>query len=88
MEVPDKTWAVQDAKARLSELLDGLSRGPQMITKHGTETAVVISVAEWRRLKAAARPSLKDLLLSDVGRGELNIPPRGDMRFRKPVELE
>jgi len=88
MEFLDKTWRVQDAKARFSELLEAsVKRGPQMVTKHGAETAVVISVTEWRRLQAAARPSLKALLLSEKARGELNIPPRSDMRFRPPVDL-
>ena len=89
MEFFDKTWRVQDAKARFSELLEAsVKHGPQMVTKHGAETAVVISVAEWRRLQANARPSLKELLLSEKARGDLNIPPRSDMRFRKPVEFD
>ncbi|NWG76071.1 MAG: type II toxin-antitoxin system Phd/YefM family antitoxin, partial [Rubrivivax sp.] len=63
------TWAVQDAKARFSELLDRcLAEGPQMVTRRGTEAAVLVPVDEWRRLRAAARPSLKDLLLSDEAR--------------------
>lgn len=89
MEFLDKTWRVQDAKARFSELLDAsVKHGPQMVTKHGAETAVVISVAEWRRLQAAARPSLKSWLLSDKARGDLNIPSRSDMSFRPPVEFD
>ena len=35
-----RTWPVQDAKARFSELLDAcLAEGPQMLTRRGTETA-------------------------------------------------
>jgi hypothetical protein len=30
----------------------------------------------WRRLQHMARPGLKELLLSDEARGELNIPSR------------
>jgi antitoxin Phd len=72
------TWAVQDAKARFSEFLDAcLAEGPQMVTKRGTEAAVLVPVQEWRRLQAASRPSLKQLLLSASVRGELNIPVRG-----------
>ena len=59
-----KTWPVQDAKARFSEFLEAcIADGPQMVTKRGTEAAVLVPVAEWKRLQAAARPSLKDLLL-------------------------
>lgn len=78
------TWPVQDAKARFSEFLDAcLTEGPQMVTRRGTEAAVLIPVQEWKRLQAAARPSLKQLLLSDQARHELRIPPRGQARRRQ-----
>ena len=55
-----QVWPVQDAKARFSEFLDScLAEGPQMVTRRGVEAAVLIPVQEWRRLQAAARPSLK-----------------------------
>lgn len=72
------TWPVQDAKARFSEFLEAcLVEGPQMVTKRGAEAAVLVPVQEWRRLQSAARPSLKQLLLTDSGRAELNVPARG-----------
>ncbi|HRP96625.1 MAG TPA: type II toxin-antitoxin system Phd/YefM family antitoxin [Rhodocyclaceae bacterium] len=78
------TWPVQDAKARFSELLDAcLSEGPQMVTRRGAETAVLVPVHEWRRLQSAARPSLKQLLLSEQARAEVLAPPRGRARRRK-----
>jgi len=83
-----KVWPVQDAKARFSELLDAcVNEGPQVVTRRGTETAVLVPIAEWKRLKRAARPSLKDLLMSDVGRADFNLPLRGRAKRRKSVEL-
>lgn len=80
------TWPVQDAKARFSEFLDAcLLEGPQMVTRRGAEAAVLVPVQEWRRLQLAARPSLKQLLLSTEARAELNIPARGHAR-RRTVE--
>lgn len=80
-----QAWPVQDAKARFSEFLDAcIADGPQLVTKRGAEAAVLVPVGEWRRLQAAARPGLKQLLLSDEGRGQLLIPPRGSARRRKP----
>jgi antitoxin Phd len=80
-----KAWPVQDAKARFSELLKAsLTEGPQMVTLRGVETAVLITVEEWRSLRERARQSLKELLLSQEGRGELNIPQRGRLRRRLP----
>jgi prevent-host-death family protein len=77
------TWPVQDAKARFSEFLDAcLVEGPQMVTRRGAETAVLVPVQEWRRLRSAAQPSLKQLLLSDRARAELNVPARGQAKRR------
>ncbi len=82
-----QTWPVQDAKSRFSEFLERcLSEGPQVVTKRGAEAAVLVSVDEWRRLQAAARPSLKQLLLSDAGRGELPVRARGTSRRRHTPE--
>ncbi|MBI1890983.1 MAG: type II toxin-antitoxin system Phd/YefM family antitoxin [Burkholderiales bacterium] len=77
-------WPIQDAKARFCEFLEAcLSEGPQMVTKRGAEAAVLVPVQEWRRLQSAARPSLKQLLLSNAARTELVIPQRGHAKRRK-----
>lgn len=77
------TWPVQDAKARFSEFLDAcLAEGPQMVTRRGAEAAVLVPVQEWRRLQSAARPSLKQLLLSDQARSELVVRARGQAKRR------
>jgi prevent-host-death family protein len=82
------TWPVQDAKARFSEMLDAcLKDGPQLVTRRGTDAAMLVPVAEWKRLTAEARPSLKALLMSDIGRTELNIPARGQATRRAATEL-
>lgn len=79
-------WPVQDAKARFSELLDAcVSEGPQLVTRRGAETAVLVPIGEWLRLQAAARTSLKQLLLSESARTDQLAPPRGRAR-RRPVE--
>src|SRR4051794_19164196 len=82
-EIAMNTWPVQDAKARFSELIDAcINEGPQLVTRRGAETAVLIPIAEWKRLSNAARPSLKTLLLSDCGRADLDLPARGFARRR------
>ncbi|NOT65360.1 MAG: type II toxin-antitoxin system Phd/YefM family antitoxin [Methylotenera sp.] len=80
------TWPVQDAKARFSEFLDAcITDGSQLVTRRGVETAVLVPIAEWKRLTQAASPTLKTLLLSGVARGDLNIPPRGKAKRRAPT---
>jgi prevent-host-death family protein len=49
-----------------------MAQGPQIVTKRGVEAAVLVPVEVWHRLQNAARPSLKQLLLSDVARAEFN----------------
>jgi antitoxin Phd len=84
-----KSWPVQDAKARFSEMLDTcLTEGPQLITKRGADAAVLVPVKDWQMLKRAAKPTLKALLLANVARGELNVPERGDKRRRAPPDLD
>ena len=76
-------WPVQDAKAKFSQLLEKtLEEGPQIVSRRGVETAVLVPIGEWRRL-CAAKPSLKDLLLSDELRTEIPVSPRGKRRRRK-----
>ncbi|MCE2981591.1 MAG: type II toxin-antitoxin system Phd/YefM family antitoxin [bacterium] len=82
-----ESWPVQDAKARFSERLDAcLNGGPQLVTRRGVEAAVLVPVKEWRRLQSAARPSIKQLLLSDEARHEFRLPDRGSARRRTPVD--
>ncbi|MGA3130323.1 MAG: type II toxin-antitoxin system Phd/YefM family antitoxin [Terracidiphilus sp.] len=56
-------WQVQEAKMRLSQVIEeAQSKGPQMITRHGVDRAVVISIDEFRSL-TASKPDLRTYLL-------------------------
>ena len=60
--VPDH-WQIQEAKQRFSEMIRAVaSQGPQVITRHGEDIAVVIDVSEFHRLTRAA-VNLTDVLL-------------------------
>ena len=83
------SWQVQDAKARFSEFLDAtIKKGPQVVTRRGIETAVLVPIEEWNRLQRAARPSLKTLLLTADARFEDLIPERHKLRRRKILDLK
>ena len=78
-----KTWTVRDAKARFCELLSAsVEDGPQIITRRGVETAVLVSAAQWRKTERAARPTLKELLLAPEPCVEHLAPPRRRQRYR------
>jgi len=82
-----RSWSVQDAKARFSEFLDTcLREGPQLVTRRGTQAAVLVPADQWLRLATTARPTLKELLLTDEARIDLRVPTRGRLRRRAPAE--
>ena len=84
-----KKWPVQDAKSKFSEFLDTtLAEGPQIVTKRGVETAVLLPIEQWRRLELMTRLDLKELLLASEARTEHLTPPRRQYRRRTPLVME
>jgi prevent-host-death family protein len=82
-----RSWQLQEAKARFSAFLEASLRdGPQVVTRRGVEMAVLVPIAEWRRLELGARPSIKRVLLEDGPRWE--PPPRRRYKRREPPALE
>lgn len=83
-------WQLQDAKAKFSEVVDAtLKKGPQIITRRGVETVVLLTINEWERLKQNARPTALDVLLGPGPRWDDDfIPPRPRLRRRKPPVFE
>jgi prevent-host-death family protein len=64
----NQTWSLQDARSRLSAVVEAARRGePQVITKRGAPAVVVLAADEYARLKALEErraPSLVDHLLA------------------------
>jgi prevent-host-death family protein len=82
-------WQVQEAKARFSEFLDAtLRKGPQIVTRRGVETAVLVPIDEWKRLQGERRPNWKDVLLDPEPKFELEPAPRSRFRLNRTVEFE
>jgi len=76
-------WQVYDAKARFSELLNAaLKDGPQVVTRRGVETAVLVPIDEWKRLKSEKRESIKDPLLDPNGPHDIPMVPRARIKLR------
>jgi prevent-host-death family protein len=51
---PRGHWQRQEAKQHFSELIRSVeTEGPQVVTRHGEEVAVVVGIAEYRRLRGA-----------------------------------
>jgi prevent-host-death family protein len=83
------SWQVYDAKARFSELLDAaLKDGPQVVTRRGVETAVLVPIDEWKHLKDRARLSIPDPLLDPNAPHDIPLPPRRPVLKLRPVSFD
>jgi prevent-host-death family protein len=66
-------WQLQEAKQRFSEVVRHARHdGPQVVTKHGEDVAVIMDIDEYRRLSGSL-PDFKDFLLAAPDLGELDI---------------
>jgi prevent-host-death family protein len=72
-------WQVQEAKQRFSEVLRAAQAGePQIVTKHGEEVAVVIHIAEYRRLRGESVGFMDYLRIDPSVDVDLEIDRSGD----------
>jgi prevent-host-death family protein len=64
MSSPERShWQIQEAKQRFSEVIRAVAReGPQIITRHGEDVAVIVDIAEYRRLTGPAADVRRVLL--------------------------
>lgn len=75
-------WQLQDAKARLSELIKSAHHeGPQQVTVRGKPSAIVISVEEYEAMKRQ-RPRFVDLMQSSPMVGVELVIERSDSLTR------
>ncbi|GAA3173409.1 type II toxin-antitoxin system Phd/YefM family antitoxin [Nonomuraea roseoviolacea] len=72
-------WQLQEAKQRFSEVVRRAhDEGPQIVTRHGEDVAVIIDMAEYRRLKGD-EPDFKEFLLSAPDLTELDLTRSKDL---------
>ncbi|RYH67276.1 MAG: type II toxin-antitoxin system Phd/YefM family antitoxin [Alcaligenaceae bacterium] len=77
-------WTVAGAKARLSEVIERAQTDPQIITRHGRPSVVVVSADEWAR-KTIRKGSLAEFLMASPLRGsDLEL----DKRDEQPRDLD
>ncbi|MFL6127940.1 MAG: type II toxin-antitoxin system Phd/YefM family antitoxin [Mycobacteriales bacterium] len=79
-------WQLQEAKQRFSELVrSARSDGPQFVTKHGDEVAVVLDIREYRRLQGGSR-DFKEFLRAGPDLEALDI--RRSREVARPIDLD
>jgi antitoxin Phd len=81
-------WKLEDAKARLSELVRlAREQGPQRVTVYGRDAVVVISAEDYARVAPVReQPSLHGLLAESPLR-DLRISPARERSPVREVEL-
>lgn len=78
-----RTWQLQEAKSRFSELVDPtLAEGPQVVTRRGAEVVVVVAAPEYRRQQGA--PSLL-AVLNNAPRAKPDDKPLDLARDPEPI---
>ena len=85
------TWQLQQTQFR-DVVATARKSGPQIVSDDGVETAVVLSIEEWKRLNpqpAPAKAGTKTALeiLQSGPRGTFPLPDRHDVRVRKVEPL-
>ena|SRR5690349_16244473 len=85
--LPDH-WQIQEAKQRFSEMIRAVrSQGPQVITRHGEDIAVVIDVSEFHRLTRTA-VNLTDVLLGGPKVDDSIIDVFTEIEAERKADLE
>jgi prevent-host-death family protein len=73
------TWTLANAKSRFSEVVDRAQRGPQIITRNGKPSAVIVSAEEWAR-KTVRRGTLAEFLLaSPLRQADIDLERQHDL---------
>jgi prevent-host-death family protein len=81
-------WALQDAKARFSEVVrKAKTEGPQEITVHGREEVVVVSVEEYRRVKGEPTGEVLVKMMQNSPLGDLEFEFEGTRAPVRRVKL-
>jgi prevent-host-death family protein len=82
-----RRWQLQEAKSKLSEVVDeALSRGPQVITRRGEDAVVVLSYAEFQKMRLAQKPLSVFFRESPLAEYELDLE-RDKAPWRDDVAL-
>lgn len=79
-------WQLQEAKAKFSEVVnEALRHGPQIITKHGVETALLISISDYKRMNKKESKISQFFRNSPLNNIEIDLERSKD--FPRGIEL-
>ena len=76
-------WQLQEAKARLSEVIKTAAMEPQVITVHEKETAVILSIEEYKKLSSPKQTLYEFIQNSPLRDLKLELPERLPEKMRE-----
>ncbi len=80
-------WQLQDAKNKLSEVIErALKHGPQLITRRGEKTVIIMSYKEYTQMKKSQAKLSEFFRASPLAKVDLNLKrdkslPREDAKL-------
>ena len=82
----DKVWQLQEAKNKFSNLVDKARHdGPQVVTKHGKESVVIIGIDDYQKLKKPASDLISFFKKSPLS--GINFDLARDKSVSRDIEL-
>lgn len=73
-------WQLQDAKNKFSSLVDKAQhKGPQVVTKHGKDAVVILSIEEYKNLVKPKKDLVSFLQSSPLAKNELDLERNKDI---------
>jgi prevent-host-death family protein len=76
-------WQLQEAKAMFSKVVQSAKEGPQIITVHGKESAVVLSMESYRKLTSPKESLVSFMEQSPWADVKIELPRRSSEEMRK-----
>ena len=81
----NSVWQIQNAKNKLSEVITrALTQGPQLITRHGEKTVVIVSYVEYEKMRKSQGKLSEFFRASPLAGVELS---RDKSMAREEIEL-
>ena len=79
-------WQLQEAKNKFSNLVDKARHdGPQVVTKHGKESVVIIAIEEYQKLNKPTTDLISFLKKSPLS--DINLDLTRDKSSSRDIEL-
>ena len=76
----NKKWQLQEAKSKFSQLVDkAMQHEPQIVTKHGDEAVVVLSIDDYKKMIAPELSLIEFFKQSPLANIELELERSKDV---------